>query len=1225
MSEDIRAAIARFAELASRELCEGDLLPGVSGVAVNLLSDRTQLNAALEGPLAALAAKTGLEGRIRVMPLSSTVCTHVVGAADGYLDLSDPDPRSREILEARLSGPTGGALAAYVGVAVEVEGVRVGTVCVYGTEAVSDDALASREATMRRYGALLSGQLAEVRRLRDENASIRAELRGVGEASSEVSVHRSPEAAAAWRETAAILGDVERAVGAAGGGDGASVVACVIELRADRHTLGIVATSDAGVARHGMRVCLLRPVGDDDPWVHWRGAIGDASRVHQEDALVTAAASARLGTPPGAYASLTAVALPRVTESPDDLRALVVLCARGASTDGERAAKSALVQHFARIVAEAHRAALGVFLAPPPAAATPAEDALDDETLAKVRSAFGSMKLRSLFALAEERGVPGAEDADGAEALLSLLARHASTLARERRAHLQTLSVRELLAIGAAAGNDKVEAAESKRDMIAAILEAEGIFAGAGQANPKPLEPLPVPPRATRKLTPEQATVAFDPGAAWLSQALEREHETLTLRPPEGFPRAPVPPNETARIATIERLGIADMREWSAEDLAPFDGIAAAAAAVAGAPKAAVTLITGMEQIIIGMMPREIITPLLLGSGSANPRCTSLCQYGVAKGAALAVPDTAAPEAGPIGQLAVKDQELKAGFGVNPRAYLGVPMVADGVVLGNVCLLDDRPRPDFASDRRILEQLEALADAAVSLFELRRLRSENATLQARRALNVAALEPMRRTGGAPTERVALLMTDIEGSTALHERDPSLMKQALDVHDGVMRRAIADNGGIELTTEGDAFIVAFHGASDAIRCCFDAQLRLLAAPWPAGLDQLGPSVRTDEAAPFLGCRVRMAVHFAEAGGGLLGARTFEVSRHEVTRRPQYRGRVVDVCKFLADMPSGGQVLVSEQAFDEVSLALTAALGDPHVIDLGRYEHASLGDVGHAYQILPRALASRRFDPPVHLRRGGKLTAPGYIHAPRTSPLVIVFVLAVGLSELRQRSDAANARGLEAFASAVRGALDAHGGYEMKENDGTFMCAFADARSALAFGAGVHARLAATTGKVLRCRVGVHGGEVTIEPHPSTGRMDAFGPACNRAARLAKAANPGQTIVDAGTAASAEGSELPLYDLGEHGFKGIDETVRVAQVGEGFFPPIQSTSYPGELLSFDYSPENHLERARTGLAILDNLGIESLPMAAGRTLDRAELSAAVSGALAAREAKRVSRRL
>ena len=72
-------------------------------------------------------------------------------------------------------------------------------------------------------------------------------------------------------------------------------------------------------------------------------------------------------------------------------------------------------------------------------------------------------------------------------------------------------------------------------------------------------------------------------------------------------------------------------------------------------------------------------------------------------------------------------------------------------------------------------------------------------------------------------------------------------------------------------------------------------------------------------------------------------------------------------------------------------------------------------------------------------------------------------------------------------------------------------------------------------------------------PGAGVVALAHGACNRAARLAKAANPGQTIVDAGTAASAEGSALPLYDLGEHGFKGIDDTVRVVQVGEGLFPP------------------------------------------------------------------------
>jgi class 3 adenylate cyclase len=1244
LAPEMRSAIAGFARLGARELCGGQLLPGVTGVAVNLLGDRSQLNATLAGPLLGPARDSGLLERLRVVPLSAAVCAHVVASADGYVDLSDPEKRPEDIMD-RLGGAAGGMLHAYLGVAVEVEGVRVGTLCMYGTAPVGPEARGAREVAMRRHGAILSGQLAEVRRLREENARIQSQLRGIGSASGgEAAIHRSEEDAAAWRETVAILGDVERAVAAAGDGrEAAGVVACVIEVRTTGSPgAAIVATSEAAIDRHGMRPCRLRQVGDDDLVGYWHAALtatrlaaGDAAagpRTHHDDALVAAVAPARLGTPPGAFASLTAAALPGAPDHGETLRGLVVLCAHAASGEAERAARGALVAQFAVMVAEAHHAALAVYLTPasePPR--TPAgEGTVDPEVLASVRQAFGTMKLRGLLALAEERGVPGAEDAGSTEDLLHLLAAHASVLARARRAHLRTLSVRELLAIGAAGGMEKVEAAESKHDMIAGILEAEGIFASHSPV--AALDPLPVPPRKARALTAEQATLAFDPNATWLRAATAREHEALPYGQPggwdlRGFPRPPVPADESARIAAIESLGVAGMRDWSGEELATFDGIAAAVAAVAGTPNAMLTIIHRAEHIVIGMTPRALVAPLVLGDAAASPRATSYCQYGVAKGAALAVADTHLPEAGPIGLVASRDAELKAGFNALPRAYLGVPMVtAEGVVLGNVCAIDSKPRPDFLSRPGLVEQMGALAAAAVNLFELRRLRSENAELHARRALNVAAVEPLgRATAGTvpPTDRVALLMTDIEGSTALHERDASLMKQALDVHDAAMRRAIADNGGIEITTEGDAFIVAFHTAADAIRCAFDAQLRLLAAPWPAGLDLMAPA-RTDESRKFRGCRVRMTVHFAEAGGGLLGARCFEVSRHGMTRRPQYRGRVVDVCRFFSDMPSGGQILVTEQAFDEVSLALTAALGDPQVIDLGRYEDASLGDVGHAYQLLPRALSTRTFDPPVRVPSGGRLTAPGYIHAPRVSPLVIVFALPVGLTELRLRSDAAHARGLEVFAGTTREALRAHGGYEMKENDGAFMCAFAhtDAGEAMAFGAELHARLAAATGKVLRCRVGAHGGDVTIEPHPSTGRMDAFGPACNRAARMAKAANPGQTIIDAATAASAVGLTLPLFDLGEHGFRGLEGTIRVVQAGEGFFPPIQSLRDGSELLDFDFDPANHLARARAALGLLDALGLDSVPGPGGHLVERQTLDVAVTTALAAREARRAA---
>ena len=42
-----------------------------------------------------------------------------------------------------------------------------------------------------------------------------------------------------------------------------------------------------------------------------------------------------------------------------------------------------------------------------------------------------------------------------------------------------------------------------------------------------------------------------------------------------------------------------------------------------------------------------------------------------------------------------------------------------------------------------------------------------------------------------------------------------MDRAKDVHDHVIRTQLGQYNGYEVTTEGDAFLLAFHEASDAI--------------------------------------------------------------------------------------------------------------------------------------------------------------------------------------------------------------------------------------------------------------------------------------------------------------------------------------------------------------------------------------------------------------------------
>lgn len=47
------------------------------------------------------------------------------------------------------------------------------------------------------------------------------------------------------------------------------------------------------------------------------------------------------------------------------------------------------------------------------------------------------------------------------------------------------------------------------------------------------------------------------------------------------------------------------------------------------------------------------------------------------------------------------------------------------------------------------------------------------------------------------------------------QDREVMDKAIDVHDHVIRTQLGKYNGYEVTTEGDAFLLAFHEASDAI--------------------------------------------------------------------------------------------------------------------------------------------------------------------------------------------------------------------------------------------------------------------------------------------------------------------------------------------------------------------------------------------------------------------------
>jgi class 3 adenylate cyclase len=63
--------------------------------------------------------------------------------------------------------------------------------------------------------------------------------------------------------------------------------------------------------------------------------------------------------------------------------------------------------------------------------------------------------------------------------------------------------------------------------------------------------------------------------------------------------------------------------------------------------------------------------------------------------------------------------------------------------------------------------------------------------------------------------VALVSTDVEGSTELWEWDRDAMDAATKVHDKIMRSKLSAFHGYEINTEGDSFLLAFHEPADAI--------------------------------------------------------------------------------------------------------------------------------------------------------------------------------------------------------------------------------------------------------------------------------------------------------------------------------------------------------------------------------------------------------------------------
>jgi len=154
----------------------------------------------------------------------------------------------------------------------------------------------------------------------------------------------------------------------------------------------------------------------------------------------------------------------------------------------------------------------------------------------------------------------------------------------------------------------------------------------------------------------------------------------------------------------------------------------------------------------------------------------------------------------------------------------------------------------------------------------------------------------------PTGVVTLLLSDIEGSASLWDRDPAAMADALVRHDELMTEHVEAHGGRLLKSmgEGDSTFSVFASAPASLAAAVAATRALANETWPGGL--------------------RIAVRF--------GIHTGEVQQRDA----DYFGPTVNLAARVRGQADGGQIFLTTTTRDLVAAHLPEGC---ELVDLGPY--------------------------------------------------------------------------------------------------------------------------------------------------------------------------------------------------------------------------------------------------------------------------------------------------
>jgi class 3 adenylate cyclase len=166
----------------------------------------------------------------------------------------------------------------------------------------------------------------------------------------------------------------------------------------------------------------------------------------------------------------------------------------------------------------------------------------------------------------------------------------------------------------------------------------------------------------------------------------------------------------------------------------------------------------------------------------------------------------------------------------------------------------------------------------------------------------------------PRGTVTLLLTDIEGSTALLRQLGEAYAALLRDTRALIRKSVRDAGGHEVDARADEFFAAFRQPSAALDAAVGIQRTLSKREWPEGVE----------------VRVRIGIH----------------SGRTTLTETGYVGIAVNTAARVCSAGHGGQILVSSASRDALAGSQSAGV---ELRALGRYSFAGLPEPEALFQV------------------------------------------------------------------------------------------------------------------------------------------------------------------------------------------------------------------------------------------------------------------------------------